>query len=287
MKSFLVPIGGSHTDNTVLETALVAARPFAAHLRFLHVVLEPGEAARYTPHMEFASGSALRGAFGQLEVETQARAAASDQHIHEFCARSNIELRETPGRTQSVTASCRQEHGSPLERILFYARHSDLIVMGRRSRPNGLAPDFLERLLLGSGRPLLIASASAPRAFSNIMVCWRESADAARAVAVAGPFLAQANRVIFATVAEKSDYTVAAMHDAVDQFSWHGVTAEVQIIAPNGRPAEEVLAAAARNCQADLVVAGAYGHSRMREIVFGGCTQSLIQHADRPILLMH
>jgi nucleotide-binding universal stress UspA family protein len=287
MKSFLVPVGGRNTDGAVLETALIAARPFAAHLRFLHVVVGVGEAARYEPHMEFASGPGLRQAFNQLEIETQARAAASDQHIRDFCAGWNIELRETPGRAQSVTATCLRERGNALERILFYARHSDLIVLGRRSRPNGLAPDFLERLLLDSGRPLLIASETAPREFSTIMVCWRESADAARAVAAAGPFLAQGKRVVFATVAEKSEHAAAAMNDIVDQFSWHGVTAEIRIIVPNGQPVEELLAAAARNCQADLVVAGAYGHSRLREMVFGGCTQSLIQHADQPVLMMH
>jgi nucleotide-binding universal stress UspA family protein len=48
-----------------------------------------------------------------------------------------------------------------------------------------------------------------------------------------------------------------------------------------------LLASTARDCGADLVVSGAYGHSHLREVVFGGCTQSFIRHSDRPVLLMH
>jgi nucleotide-binding universal stress UspA family protein len=50
---------------------------------------------------------------------------------------------------------------------------------------------------------------------------------------------------------------------------------------------QELLAQAAQTCGADLIVSGAYGHSRLREVVFGGCTQSFIRHSDRPVLLMH
>lgn len=288
MKFVLVPIGGSDTDTPVLETALAAAQPFAAHLHFLHVRVGLGDAVQHTPHLEFASGVALREAFQELTVASQTRSTVGIQHVYEFCARRQIELRDTPGRAQAVTATCQEEEGNALNRVLFHARHSDLIVVGRRSKPNGLPTDFIDRLLLDCGRPVLIASSSAPQSLTNtIMVCWRESADAARAVAAASPFLANAKRVIFAIVAENSEHTCTAMSEMIGQFAWHGVPVEMQIITPDGRPVQELLATAARNNEADLIVSGAYGHSRISEIVFGGCTQSFIQHTDRPILLMH
>src|ERR1700681_2014305 len=92
MKSFLVPIGGGDTDGAVLETALAAARPFFAHLRFLHVRVGVGEAAQHTPHMGFATGPALREALHGLETQSQDRSIAAAQHVLDFCARSNIEL---------------------------------------------------------------------------------------------------------------------------------------------------------------------------------------------------
>jgi len=288
MKSILVPIGGSTTDGPVLETALASARPFAAHLQFLHIRVGLGETAQHTPHMAFASGPALRDALEDLEVQTRGRCAAAVEHIHDFCTRSQIELCDAPNRSQAVTASCREEGGSALERVLFHARHNDLVVVGRASKPNGLPPDFLELLILGCGRPVLIAGpAPSPTVTGTIMVCWRESADAARAVTAAAPFLAEAKRVVFAGVVEKNGDAASALNDVVGRFAWHGVPAEIQVITPNGRPVQELLASAAQACAADLIVSGAYGHSRLREVVFGGCTQSFIRHCDRPVLLMH
>jgi nucleotide-binding universal stress UspA family protein len=288
MKSFLVPIGGSDTDEPVLETALAAARPFGAHLQFLHVRVGVGQAAQHTPHLEFASGPALRDALAQLETQSQTRSAAAVQHVLDFCARSQIQFSDVPGRSQGVTASCREEKGGTLDRVMFHARHSDLVIMGRSHKPNGLPPDFLELLLLGCGRPVLIAGATPPPTVTGtIMVCWKESADAARAVTAATPFLSRAKRVVFVTVAERNGDTAAAIDDVVRQFSWYGTPAEIQVITPNGRPVQELLAQAAQTCGADLIVSGAYGHSRLREVVFGGCTQSFIRHSDRPVLLMH
>jgi nucleotide-binding universal stress UspA family protein len=59
------------------------------------------------------------------------------------------------------------------------------------------------------------------------------------------------------------------------------------VIPSNGCPIAEALAATAEACAADLMVMGAYGHSRMREVIFGGCTQAVIGHAERPVLLVH
>jgi nucleotide-binding universal stress UspA family protein len=286
MKSFLVLIGGSDTDDAVLETALAAARPLSAHLKFLHVRVGLDEAMRHTPHMDFAMGGALRSALHELEMQTHTRSSEAVRHIREFCSRSKIALGDA--RPQAVTASCLEEEGDTFERVMFHARRSDLVVTGRRHKPNGLPSDFLERLLLDCGRPVLIAGPTlAETVIGTIMVCWRESAEAARAVTAAAPLLARAKRVVFASVTERSGCAVTAINNVVRQFSSCGTPAEAYVIAPNGQPVQDLLAAAARVCAADLVVLGAYGHSHLRELVFGGCTQSFIHAADRPILLMH
>jgi nucleotide-binding universal stress UspA family protein len=171
---------------------------------------------------------------------------------------------------------------------LFHARHNDLVVVGRPSKPNGLPPDFLELLVMRCGRPVLIVGPSpAATVTDTIMVCWRESADAARAVTAAGPFLDHAKRLVFVGVAENGAVTEAALTELMCQFAWSGIATEIKIVPPNGRPVQELLTGAARACGADLIVAGAYGRSRLSEAVFGGCTRSFIHHCDRPVLLMH
>jgi len=295
MKSFLVPVGGADSDDSVLATAMATARPFAAHLNFLHVQVAAGQAAMHSPHADFATGPALRGALADLESEAKVRTSAAEQHVRDFCIRSNIAILDASGRIplagdgkMEVTASWRVEENDAFRRILFHARHNDLIIVGRAKKPNGLPPDFTELLLVGCGRPILIASATAPRTLTGtIMVCWKESAEASRAVTAAMSLLRKAECVIFASVAEASDGNRESMDEIARQCAWNGIAVETKIIAPDGRPVQDVLAAAARACEADLIVMGAYGHSRLREMLFGGCTRAFISSANKPVLLMH
>jgi len=288
MKSILVPAGGSDTDELVFATALAAARPFSAHLQFVHIYVNPGQAAINTPHVEFASGAALVDALGQLQNKANDRSAAAARHVQEFCVRAEIDLVDVPRVSHAVTASWREEREDARQRLLFHARHSDLVVMGRAKRPNGLPPDLIEHLLMDCGRPILLASRNpTPNLVGTIMVSWRETADAARAVMAAMPFLTRAERVVFAAVKERPEDSDAAINDAASQFRWHGVATEAQIVRADGQPTAEILTRLAKSCGADLLVMGAYGHSRLRERIFGGCTQAMIEHADLPVLMLH
>ena len=196
IKSILVPTVGSDSDGPVFETALAAARLFSAHLRFVHIRLSPGQAAVHTPHVAFASGPGLASALAELETDANLRSTGAAQHVRDFCARSVINILDTPSNSTGVTASFHEEENDASRRLMYYARHSDLVVMGRPKRPNGLPSDLIEELLMGCGRPILLASLTAPRDLTGtIMVCWRETADAARAVAATTPFLAKAKRV--------------------------------------------------------------------------------------------
>jgi nucleotide-binding universal stress UspA family protein len=288
MKSILVPVGGSETDGPLLETALAAAQPFCGHLQFLHVHVSAGQAAANIPHTEFAMGGALSSALRELDHKAKTRSAAAVQHFRDFCMRSGIEITGTPHRTAGVTASWHEEDGQALSRIMFRARHNDLVVVGRAKRPNGLPPDFLESLVVGCGRPVLIAGATRPRTLTDtIMMCWRETADAARALGVVMPFLINAKRVIVVGVAEtNADHTAEGIGAVSRYLLWNEVPVETEVIKTRGAT-PELLAAAAKDHHADLVVLGAYGHSQMRERLFGGCTQFFIRNAERPVLMMH
>ena len=176
MKSILIPIGGSDSDRAVLDTAVAAARPLRAHLNFVHFRIGPGEAAVHTPHVAFVSGPAMKDALEKLETDAERRSTTAAEHVREFCSRSQIAMGGPPGVANRVTASWHEEIGNAPRRLLAHARHNDLIVMGRATRPNGLPPDLVETLLLHSGRPLLLACSTPPRNLAGtVMVCWRES----------------------------------------------------------------------------------------------------------------
>src|SRR5438105_10953883 len=116
MKTILVLVGGGDRDQVVLQTALVAARPFAAHLEFLHIHVSSGQAARYG-HAEFARGPALRNALEQLESKAKTFSELAEEHIRDFCTRAMIELRDAPTDAQKVTGSVRAEKDNALARL--------------------------------------------------------------------------------------------------------------------------------------------------------------------------
>lgn len=287
MKTILVPAGGSRTDHAVFATALAAARALGAHLEFVHVRISPGQAAEYTPHVDFAQGAALRDALSRLEHEAQKRSRAAERHFHQFCEQQGIAISDTPSRGRTVSAAWREELDDAVERLAYRARHNDLVVLGRAARADGLPPDLIERILLGCGRPVLIAPDHPPQHLTGtVLVCWKETAEAARAVTAALPLLSRCKRVVV-VCAEEPKASLPDAFDVAQQLMWHGVAAEATSIPADKGAAAEALQFAARRYDADLMVMGAYGFSRTREIIFGGCTQSFIDRAERPVLLMH
>ncbi len=284
MKTILTLVGGGERDAVILQTARAAALPLAAHLDCLHAHVPAVLAARYA-RTEFASGQALRNALEQLATNAETFSALAAENVRTFCASAGIEMCDAPIDVRGVTASFREEPSNAHERLTFHATQCDLVVMGRARQKQGLAPDTLEHLVRNCGRPVLVAASAEPQTLTDtIMVCWKDSASTAAAVTAAAPLLAAARRVVFVSAAKRDDGLTDALGVTARQLA--GPAAEVRVI-PASRRIPEALSAAAEECGADLVVMGAYGRSRGREILFGSCTDTLLDRADRPILLVH
>jgi len=167
-----------------------------------------------------------------------------------------------------------------------YGVAADLIIAPRATGDDGVAGATLEAVLLESGRPILIPPAAAmPAKFERIAIAWKPTPQAARAVVAAMPFLAQAKEVVLITVEE-----AAEGHDDADRLvgslAWHGLKATAQSLKPGPDGAAATLLATAGN-RADLLVMGGYGHSRLREWVFGGFTELVLAGAPLPVLIAH
>ena len=131
---------------------------------------------------------------------------------------------------------------------------------------------------------MLIAPSMARSSMTGtVFVCWKETPESARAVSAALPLLEAAQRVIIAHVTEEPDPTpLAAIAGYLER---HGITAETRLLAGRGFVVD-TLAASADAHQADLIVLDAYGHSRARERMFGGCTRGFLNDARVPVLMM-
>jgi nucleotide-binding universal stress UspA family protein len=183
---------------------------------------------------------------------------------------------------------------APTEACVAATRAADLLIMGRSLPQSGGRPECHPdpgRVLLASGRPvLLIPSGISVLAARHVLVAWRDTREARRALSDALPFLLGAGDVTVLEVCEHDDDRSAAerrVADVVAHLLRHGVSA-VPKVQPlqTGSVTDEVLLAAARQ-EADLIVAGGYAHARLWELVWGGVTRDLLLRSPKCCLLSH
>jgi hypothetical protein len=132
-----------------------------------------------------------------------------------------------------------------MRRLILPARHNDLVVVARPTEANGLPKEFVERML-AAGRPMIIASSCRSESLTGkIMICWKETAEAARTAGAAMPLLEKAEHVIVASVTEPGRHDTETVSDLVRQAAWHGIHANAQVIAAN----HQTVCRSAVNCE--------------------------------------
>jgi len=147
--------------------------------------------------------------------------------------------------------------------------------------------DAIHSALFATGRPVIIA----PTQFvdtmgSRVVIFWKDTPQAARAVWAALPFLKQSKQVRAITV-DDHEHAATALSRLKTGLDYAGVTIETDCLAPSSNDAHDQLIEQAAIMNADLVVMGAYSHSRLRETVLGGVTLSTLDSLARPTLLAH
>jgi nucleotide-binding universal stress UspA family protein len=170
------------------------------------------------------------------------------------------------------------------------AREADTFVA---VRPNGAAQepeDMIEGVLFGSGRHLLLVPDRKPArmAFDHILVAWNGSRESTRALAESMPYLDKAKSVaVVSVVDDEVEENALIGVEAVTHLKHHGV--EATLLHPKKRKSDvsAALIAEARRQEADLIVMGGYGHSRLREWLLGGMTYELLHQAPVPLLIAH
>lgn len=195
-------------------------------------------------------------------------------------------------RTEFLDLAGDREHvrletatGDPTALLATHARSADLLIAGSgavRSDPDINTTVDLGALILSAGRPILVPSGDAALRAETIVVAWTDTREARRAIADALPFLKQADEVLVTTIADGDrEHAQNSAAEVVRYLMRHGVKARAEVRGRAQASIEGAIAGLAREARADLVVAGGYGHSRLREWAFGGTTRSLL--ADRSL----
>lgn len=172
------------------------------------------------------------------------------------------------------------------------ALYADLLILGQRDGDNAydgeLPAEFVSTVLVESGRPALvlpyITTGSVDPVGRTVLVAWKETREAARAVSAALPWLQGAARVHAVCYGDEAESQLRSLQDYLNS---HGVTATMQAGVQGEGDAGAQLLSLAADVGADLLVMGCYGHSRAREWVLGGVTRTILQSMTLPVLMSH
>ena len=273
-KTILVHVDGGKRCPARVDVAIRLARRYDAHLVGLHA-LAPFEPPGY-----------VMAEMGPAIMEAQRLVAATE------IARTESEFAKQASAAGLRNVEWRTAIDDLIEAVTLHARYADLVVIGQTEAADDarVPSDFPEQLVLAAGRPVLMvpSAGSFPTLGKRILVAWNGSREATRAVTDAIPLLQQADDVHIMAVNPK-----AARHGAVPgadiglYLARHGVRVEVKTDHGAGIDAGNELLSRAADLDADLIVMGGYGHSRLKEWVLGGVTRTILESMTAPVLMSH
>ena len=273
-KTIMVNLDAFQDDTRQLEVAAQLAERFHAHVI--------GVAACQALQSVYQAG-ALSGEVIDLDVaEVKQRMRIAEEQFRNTFARRSL---STEWRSQVAM-------NAPLGFVLRQGLRADLLVTGSHG-----ADSLLDRnrsaqaadLIMHAGRPVVVVPEQAQSLQAKtVLIAWKDTREARRAVADALPFLQAATHVVVAGIAENAqrDAMVASVSDIAAWLLTHNVAAK-PIVEPVHEGVSQQIRAIARNEHADLIVAGAYGHSRFQEWVLGGVTRHLLHDTESCALLSH
>lgn len=283
-RTILALASGQAHDHDALFVASDLARRFQAEARVLPSAPDPAEAAfsydwyggTFMSAELIAALDASRAGIAAA-IETAARGAAKGQDIPFGATKAGVGVVPVPAAP------------TPWLTLLNEAPFADLAVVARSAALGGgpLSSIFADALI-DLRLPIVIANGARPASGGAVVVAWNGSMEAGRAIRAAMPMLLAADQVLIAQQKAGVDWSredAAVLSRCAAYLERHGVrkleTMEIEIDADRG-----ALLAAAKDFGADLLVAGAYGHPRWQEAVFGGFTRTLFADADAPHVLV-
>jgi len=212
-----------------------------------------------------------------LAAVDEARVAAARQLVSSACAAPGVQIEWLEAREAPEYSFVRQ------------ALYADLLMLGqydRDQRDAGVHADFVQSVVLASGKPALVVPYIGVHkpTFDTVLVAWKETREAAHALTAALPILCTAGAVHVALDAESPDANKTLLQRFLQR---HGVEARYHTLADAGPDIGELMLSLAADLSAELMVMGCYGHSRGREFVLGGASRTVLRSMTLPVLMAH
>lgn len=272
VKDILVHVDNSRACENRIRLASRLAQAFDGHLTGLYVV----QRADIPLYVEAAIPAEI---LAQAAEALEERAQGARKQFESVVGEHTV-LSEWRTSEDELTAALTEQ-----------IRYVDVAVIGQSDPDDGadVSDGLADRVVIESGRPVLVVPyIGAPKRVGDyVIVAWNNSRESARAINDALPILQGAKRVEVVAFDPRAEAYEIACADISLHLSRHGVRAEAHAMAVAEIDIGDALLSRAADSGADLIVMGAYGHSRFREVVLGGVTRHLLEHMTVPVLMSH
>lgn len=281
-RDILVALDTAAPARRRIELAAELAERFDAHLIGLHTSIA-ADAPQTRGYFDYFDRSLLDPLYREFAERMQAEAGHSRALFEDVAAR------------RGLSAEWRHASGYSSETAAMHGRYVDLIVLGQPDPEDIQAPIFRplpEEVALAVGRPILVIpyAGSWSEIGRRVLIGWDASREATRAVNDAMPFLKGAEAVTVLAVDPPDGprgHGDIPGADIALHLARHGVNASVEATVSAGIGVGNALLSCAGDLDADLLVMGAYGHSRVRELLLGGATRTILDSMTIPVLMAH
>ena len=278
-KDLLVVLDSETASRERIDLAATLAECFAAHL----VGLYPLPLPEVPSHFGYYDPALLGPFFRELREKSK---ELSDKEREAF---------EHAASLRGLSAEWRAVEAGAESDTALHARYVDLTILGQLDPDSGDANVIRprpEHVTLASGRPVLVVPYAGhfETIGRRVLIGWNASREATRAVNDAMPLLTAAEVVTVLTIDAREGPDAHGELPGADislHLARHGVKTTIERTVSAGIAAGEVLLSRAADLGADLLVIGAYGHSRVRELLLGGVTRSILQSMTLPVLMSH
>jgi nucleotide-binding universal stress UspA family protein len=276
-KSILTVLTDDADVAPVLDAVVPFARDAGAHLDVLCLGIDRTQTGYY-----FAGATAL------MHDETLAQAQTEATRI-EQAARDHLSKSDLSWGVEALVA----QSASVTPVVARRARFADLVMLPKPYGPDlpSDAPVLVESAMFQGHAPVIVIANGKPTTQKpkKVVIAWNESNEAMTAVRRAMPMLLGADLVNICVIAPErhGSETTDPGDELSRMLSRHGVTCEVSLLPQTLPRVSEVLKRHVADQNADLLVMGAYGHSRFREAILGGATRNMLEHCEVPVLMAH
>lgn len=285
MRTMLYPLTVPLGDARGLDAALGVSSSLQAHLS---VLLPEPPLTDLPVHAHHGATAAFAAFLKMLREDAEDREKEAREMFRNAATSHNVLTSSRPTET-GATAELIVQQGAEDVLIRRFAAINDLVFFFRSSGDAGEplpATGLLKCTLEDAGRPVLIVTDGLPESFARVVaIAWNGSAEGARAVTAAMPFLARAERVVILTVATPKIRSEESAR-LRGYLRRHGIRAQPHSGELEGSAGEALLDVAHRE-GAGLIVTGCYTRSRMRQVLFGGVTHHLLENCRVPMLMAH